>query len=185
MTQEDSEVTGRALLDAYQRLVKNDVASNLSFAALARAAGMSEAALRKAYPDEDQLLLTAHRYMCAQTTKHVINTISSYPVGVRRIQAAVNAFLDVCLENRVLRALQLSMQSSSDAVQQVWQEHRDSHEKLLALSFKSMGLTGADPLAHSLLQRVEEVSRCELRAGHVLEDMRDTLAREINSMTTH
>ncbi|MGH8461961.1 MAG: TetR/AcrR family transcriptional regulator [Stenotrophobium sp.] len=185
MTPEDPEAVSRALLDAYRRLVRNGVASNISFAALARAAGMNEADLRKAYPGEEELLLAVHKYMCAQLTQHVIDSISGYPAGVRRIQAAVSAFLDACLKNRFLRSLQISLQSASDTARQVWQEHRDGYEKLLAMSFKSMGLSGAEPLARSLLQRIEEVAHSEMKAGRVLPDMRDTLAREISSMVTH
>lgn len=185
MTPEDPKDMGRTLLDAYRRLVRNGVASNISFAALARAAGINEAELRKAYPGEEDLLLAVHKYMSAQMTQHVIDTISGYPMGVKRIQAAVIAFLDACLKDRFLRSLQVSLQTASEATRQVWQEHRDSYEKLLAMSFKSMGLSVAEPLAHSLVQRIEDVSRSEMKAGHALPDMRDTLAREISSIVTY
>jgi hypothetical protein len=102
------------------------------------------------------------------------------PAGAERIVRGVEAYLDVCLEDRAVKAL--AVEARSDPALTASMSAR--HERFAAAavpSFRAMGWRDAPTAAQLFAAMTAEIAMRELEAGKPVPAARRTLRRFLNA----
>lgn len=168
----------RALLVAAGcRLAELVPRPELTAEAVAQAAGVAEREFRAAFGDEQAFLVELHRHFLGQLLDRVIPALASRPAGLG-LDAGVQAFLNVCLEHKGLRALLLASETDRQ-IGEAALARRRGFLQMLKLEFEARGWPHAAEAARLYRAMVEEAARAELDAGQALPKLRLTLTHFI------
>ena len=168
--------TREALLDAGTALAEEHGLAGVSVNMVVAQAGVAKGTFYVHFKDRAAFVDAMHARFHDRAQAAVDETVAGLPLGPERVFRACEAYLDVSLANRGVKAL--SLEARSDPTLQ--DSMADRRERLAAAGvadLKAMGWEEAEAAAQLLAAMTREISALEFDAGHRLPASRRALKR--------
>jgi AcrR family transcriptional regulator len=171
-----SHGTRERLLDAGVSVAERHGLTGLSVNRVVAQAGVAKGTFYVHFSDRSAFVDALHARFHARVIDAVSSAAEGLPDGAERIVCGAEAYLDVCLEDRAVKAL--AVEARSDPALTASMSAR--HERFAAAavpSFKAMGWRDAPTAAQLFAAMTAEVAMRELEARKPLPAARRTLRR--------
>jgi len=178
LTPPQSSTTRDALLDAGVAVAAEHGLAGLSVNRVVAAAGVAKGTFYVHFDDRAAFIDALHERFHAQVRETVAAATADTPPGPQRIRRAAEAYLDVCLANRAVKALALEARSDPSLLAAMAARH-DRFAASAVPSLKAMGWPDAAASAQLLAAMTSEIAVRELDAGRRLPASRRALRRFI------
>jgi TetR/AcrR family transcriptional regulator, transcriptional repressor for nem operon len=163
--------TKDALLDAGAVVAARDGLSGLSVTAVTTQAGVAKGTFYVYFPDRAAFIEALDRRFYDRVAEAVFSAVAPFAPGRDFLIAAVEAYLDVCLDHRAIKALILEARVHS-ARGAAFAELLDQFTALMAPSMEAIGLTPVGVHARLLVALASEVALIELERGRRVSEAR-------------
>jgi TetR/AcrR family transcriptional repressor of nem operon len=168
--------TREALLDAGAALAEEHGLAGVSVNMVVARAGVAKGTFYVHFKDRSAFVDDMHARFHARVQVAVDQAVAGLPPGARRLARAAEAYLDVSLANRGVKALSLEARSDP-AVQGSMAVRRERLAAAGVADLKAMGWDDAEAAAQLLAAMTREISVLEFDAGRRLPAPRRALAR--------
>jgi AcrR family transcriptional regulator len=175
-TESSPSSTAEALLDAGIAVAENHGLAGLSVNRVVAEAGVAKGTFYVHFRDRRAFVDTLHARFHTRVEEAVASAVSDIPPGPERIVRGAEAYLDVCLEDRAVKALALEARSDPDLASSMSTRHERFASSAVP-SFKAMGWPDATAAAQLLAAMTAEIAIRELDAGRRLPAARRSLQR--------
>jgi TetR/AcrR family transcriptional repressor of nem operon len=168
--------TYEALLDAGVAVAERDGLGGLSVNRVVFEAGVAKGTFYVHFADREAFIDALHARFHDRVQAAVARATAATQPGPDRIVLAVEAYLDVCLDDRAVKAL--ALEARADGALTGSMEAR--HERFAAAaipSFRAMGWPDARAASQLLAAMTAELAIRELQAGRRIPGARRALAR--------
>jgi TetR/AcrR family transcriptional repressor of nem operon len=168
--------TREALLTAGVAVAERGGLSGLCVNRVVAEAGVAKGTFYVHFADREAFIDALHARFHDRVQEAVVTATAGTPAGAERILRGVEAYLDVCLADRAIKALALEARSEATLTASM----SARHERFAATavpSFKAMGWPDAGAAAQLLAAMTSEVAIRELEAGRRLPGARRALRR--------
>jgi AcrR family transcriptional regulator len=168
--------TREALLDAGAALAEEHGLAGASVNMVVARAGVAKGTFYVHFKDRAAFVDAMHARFHTRAQAAVDQAVAGLPPGARRLFRAAEAYLDISLANRGVKAL--SLEARSDPAGQG--SMADRRERLAAAGvadLEAMGWDDAEAAAQLLAAMTREISVLEFDAGHQLAASRRALKR--------
>jgi AcrR family transcriptional regulator len=168
--------THAMLLDAGVAVAERDGLAGLSVNRVVAEAGVAKGTFYVHFADREAFVDALHEAFHDRVRVAVAAATSGVPPGAERLVRGAEAYLDVCLADRAIKAL--ALEARTDAALTSTMAAR--HEQLAASaspSFKAMGWPDSRAAAQLLAAMTSEIAIRELEAGRRLPAARRSLRR--------
>ncbi len=166
--------TREALLDAGAAVAEQRGLAGLSVAAVTQHAGLAKGTFYVHFADRDAFIDALHQRFYARVSDAVAGAVHGLKPGRELLLTAIDAYLDVCLQNRAVKALVLETRAKGELTTTMRQR-----EALFAdLAQPSLAAMGVEPAAISarlLVAMTSEAALIELEAGRRVRGARETI----------
>jgi TetR/AcrR family transcriptional repressor of nem operon len=168
--------TREALLDAGAALAEEHGLAGVSVNMVVARAGVAKGTFYVHFKDRAAFVDAMHARFHARVQAAVDQAVAGLPPGARRLSRASEAYLDVSLANRGVKALSLEARSDP-AVQDSMAVRRERLTAAGVTDLKAMGWNDAEAAAQLLAAMTREISVLEFDAGRRLPASRRALKR--------
>jgi TetR/AcrR family transcriptional repressor of nem operon len=168
--------TREALLDAGAALAEEHGLAGVSVNMVVARAGVAKGTFYVHFKDRSAFVDDMHARFHARVQVAVDQAVAGLPPGARRLSRAAEAYLDVSLANRGVKALSLEARSDP-AMQGSMAVRRERLAAAGVADLKAMGWGDAEAAAQLLAAMTREISVLEFDAGRRLPAPRRALAR--------
>lgn len=171
-----ARLTRALLLDAGVVIAERSGLAGLSVNQVVAEAGVAKGTFYVHFADRAAFVDALHERFHARVQEAVARATEGVPVGVERIIRGSEAYLDVCLANRGVKALAIEARSDPGLAESI----AARHERFAGASvpdLKAMGWPDATAAAQLLAAMTQEISVREFDAGHRLAKSRRALRR--------
>jgi len=168
--------TREALLDAGAALAEEHGLAGASVNMVVARAGVAKGTFYVHFKDRAAFVDAMHARFHARVQAAVDQAVAGLPPGARRLSRASEAYLDVSLANRGVKALSLEARSDP-AVQDSMAVRRERLTAAGVADLKAMGWDDAEAAAQLLAAMTREISVLEFDAGRRLPAARRALKR--------
>ena len=168
--------TREALLDAGAALAEEHGLAGVSVNMVVAQAGVAKGTFYVHFKDRAAFVDAMHARFHARVQAAVDQAVAGLPPGARRLSRASEAYLDVSLANRGVKALSLEARSDP-AVQDSMAVRRERLTAAGVADLKAMGWDDAEAAAQLLAAMTREISVLEFDAGRRLPAPRRALKR--------
>jgi AcrR family transcriptional regulator len=168
--------TAEALLDAGVKVAESHGLAGLSVNRVVAEAGFAKGTFYVHFADRKAFVDTLHARFHARVEAAVAKSVAGVPPGPDRLVQGAEAYLDVCLEDRAVKALALEARSDPDLASTMSARHERFAASAVA-SFEAMGWPDATAAAQLLAAMTAEIAIRELDAGRRLPAGRRSLRR--------
>lgn len=168
--------TRDALLDAGVAVADAYGLAGLSVNRVVAEAGVAKGTFYVHFEDRDAFVDALHERFHARVQEAVEAASAGVPPGAERIVRGAEAYLDVCLVDRAVKALALEARTDPSLVSSMAARH-DRAAAAAVPSFKAMGWPDARAAAQLLAAMTAEIAIRELDAGRRLPSARRALRR--------
>jgi len=168
--------TAEALLDAGVTVAERHGLAGLSVNRVVAEAGVAKGTFYVHFSDRKAFVDTLHQRFHAGVEEAVAQAVDGVPPGPDRLVRGAEAYLDVCLEDRAVKALALEARSDPDLASSMSARHERFAASAVP-SFKAMGWPDATAAAQLLAAMTAEIAIRELDAGRRLPAGRRSLSR--------
>ncbi len=175
-----SDDSRAALLDAGIYLAERMPLAQVNGALIAQAAGLSPVEFEQHFTDLDQYLLSLHERFMNELRMRVVHATTHAVPGVKRLQCAMETYLDVCLEHFPLRAWLVAKRYTSANLGNALRQRNRGYVHLIAAELETLGWPHAPAAAQLLVAMNQEAALAEHQARRKLPDYRAVLADFIN-----
>ena len=165
-----------ALLDAGAALAEEHGLAGVSVNMVVARAGVAKGTFYVHFKDRAAFVDAMHERFHARVQAAVDQAVAGLPPGARRLSRASEAYLDVSLANRGVKALSLEARSDP-AVQGSMAVRRERLTAAGVADLKAMGWDDAEAAAQLLAAMAREISALEFDAGRRLAASRRALKR--------
>jgi TetR/AcrR family transcriptional regulator, transcriptional repressor for nem operon len=168
--------TYELLLDAGVAVAEREGLAGLSVNRVVARAGVAKGTFYVHFADREAFVDALHARFHDRVQRAVAEAMAGTSPGAERIVRGVEAYLDVCLADRAIKAL--ALEARTDAALTASMSAR--HERFAATavpSFKAMGWPDARAAAQLLAAMTSEIAIRELEAGRRLPGARRALRR--------
>jgi AcrR family transcriptional regulator len=166
--------TRQALLDAGAAVAERRGLAGLSVAAVAAQAGVAKGTFYVHFADRDTFVDALHKQFYARVGDAVASAVTGLPPGRDLLLGAIDAYLDVCLANRAVKALVFETRAQGELTTTMAQ--REAQFALLAQpSLAAMGMKPAAISARLFVAMTSEAALIELEAGRRVPGARATI----------
>jgi len=168
--------THELLLDAGVAVAERDGLAGLSVNRVVAQAGVAKGTFYVHFADREAFVDALHARFHDRVLAAVADATQDTEPGAERLVCAIEAYLDVCLADRAVKAL--ALEARTDAALTASMSAR--HERFAAAaipSFKAMGWPDARAAAQLLAAMTSEVAIRELDAGRRVPAARRALRR--------
>ena len=165
-----------ALLDAGAALAEEHGLAGVSVNMVVARAGVAKGTFYVHFKDRAAFVDAMHERFHARVQAAVDQAVAGLPPGARRLSRASEAYLDVSLANRGVKALSLEARSDP-AVQDSMAVRRERLTAAGVTDLKAMGWNDAEAAAQLLAAMPREISVLEFDAGRRLPASRRALKR--------
>jgi len=172
--------TREALLDAGVAVAEEHGLTGLSVNRVVAKAGVAKGTFYVHFADREAFIDALHERFHERVLEAVSAASAGTPAGAERIVRGAEAYLDVCLDDRAVKALALEARSDpalSDSMSK-------RHERFAAAaipSFKAMGWPDAAAAAQLVAAMTAEIAMRELEAKRRLPSARRSLRRFVGA----
>jgi AcrR family transcriptional regulator len=168
--------TREALLDAGVALAEEHGLAGVSVNMVVARAGVAKGTFYVHFKDRAAFVDAMHARFHAWVEAAVGQAVAGLPPGSQRIFRASEAYLDVSLANRGVKALSLEARSDP-TLQDSMAERRERLAAAGVADLKAMGWDDAEAAAQLLAAMTREISVLEFDAGRPLPASRRALKR--------
>jgi AcrR family transcriptional regulator len=168
--------TRDALLDAGIAVADQHGLTGLSVNRVVAVAGVAKGTFYVHFRDRAAFIDAMHERFHGEVGDSVATATAGTPPGAERILRAAEAYLDVCLANRAVKALALEARSDPALIASMAARHDRSAAGAIP-SLKAMGWPDAPATAQLLAAMTAEIAIRELDAGRRLPASRRALRR--------
>ncbi len=168
--------TREALLNAGAALAEEHGLAGVSVNMVVARAGVAKGTFYVHFKDRAAFVDDMHARFHARVEAAAGEAAAGLPPGAERISRGIEAYLDVSLTNRGVKALSLEAHSDP-AVQGSMAARRDRLAATGVADLKAMGWDDAEAAAQLLAAMTREISALEFDAGHQLPAPRRALKR--------
>jgi TetR/AcrR family transcriptional regulator, transcriptional repressor for nem operon len=172
--------TREALLDAGVSVAERHGLTGLSVNRVVAQAGLAKGTFYVHFPDRAAFVDALHERFHGRVLEAVAAATAGVPAGAERIARGVEAYLDVCLDDRAVKALVLEARSDPTLMASM----AARHERFAASSvpsFKALGWPDSSAAAQLLAAMTAEIAIRELDAGRRLPGARRALRRFVGA----
>jgi len=172
--------THELLLDAGIAVAAREGLAGLSVNRVVAEAGVAKGTFYVHFADREAFVDALHARFHDRVARAVAQASAGTEPGAQRIARGVEAYLDVCLADRAIKAL--ALEARTDAALTAAMSAR--HERFAATavpSFKAMGWPDAKAAAQLLAAMTSEIAIRELDAGRRLPGARRALRRFVGA----
>jgi TetR/AcrR family transcriptional repressor of nem operon len=168
--------TYEALLDAGVMVAERDGLAGLSVNRVVAEAGVAKGTFYVHFADREAFVDALHARFHERVARAVAAASADTAPGAKRIVSGVEAYLDVCLADRAIKALALEARTESALTASMSARHERAAAAAIP-SFKAMGWPDAKAAAQLLAAMTSELAIRELDAGRRLPSARRALRR--------
>jgi AcrR family transcriptional regulator len=168
--------TREALLDAGVSVAEQHGLAGLSVNRVVASAGVAKGTFYVHFESREQFVDALHARFHARVEEAVAAAIADLPPGRDRLVRGAEAYLDVCLADRAVKALALEARSDPDLAASMSTRHERFASSAVP-SFKAIGWPDATAASHLLAAMTAEVAVRELDAGRRVPAARRSLRR--------
>jgi TetR/AcrR family transcriptional regulator, transcriptional repressor for nem operon len=168
--------TREALLDAGAALAEERGLAGVSVNMVVARAGVAKGTFYVHFKDRAAFVDAMHARFHARVEAAIVGAIAELPPGAERLYRGFEAYLDVSLENRGVKALSLETRSDP-AVLSSMEARRERLAAAGVADVQAMGLDDAEAAAQLLAAMTREISALEFDAGRRLPAPRRALKR--------
>lgn len=168
--------TREALLDAGVAVAEEHGLAGLSVNRVVAVAGVAKGTFYVHFESREQFVDALHARFHARVGEAVAAAVADAPAGGERLVQGAEAYLDVCLADRAVKALALEARSDPDLMASMSTRHEQFAGSAVP-SFKAMGWPDATAASHLFAAMTAEVAVRELEAGRRLPAARRSLRR--------
>ncbi|HEY5052527.1 MAG TPA: helix-turn-helix domain-containing protein, partial [Solirubrobacterales bacterium] len=149
--------TAEALLDAGVVVAESHGLAGLSVNRVVATAGVAKGTFYVHFDDRRTFVDTLHARFHARVEEAVAAAVAAIPPGSERLVAGADAYLDVCLKERAVKALALEARSDPDLATSIAIRH-ERFAASAAPSFRAMGWPDATAAAQLLAAMTAEIA---------------------------
>jgi TetR/AcrR family transcriptional repressor of nem operon len=168
--------TREKLLDAGEIVAEGYGLAGLSVNHVVAQAGVAKGTFYVHFADRAAFVDALHARFHAHVIDAVAGATEGLGEGAERILAGAEAYLDICLEDRAVKALAVEARSDPALTASMSERHEQAAAAAVP-SFKAMGWRDATTAAQLFAAMTSEVALRELEAGRRLPAARRTLRR--------
>ncbi len=168
--------TREALLAAGVAVAERDGLAGLSVNSVVAEANVAKGTFYVHFEDREAFIDALHARFHDRVQQAVAKATAEVPAGAERILAGVEAYLDVCLADRAIKALALEARANARLSSSMSVRH-ERFALTAVTSFKAMGWTDANAAAQLLAAMTSEIAIRELEAGRRQPAARRALRR--------
>jgi AcrR family transcriptional regulator len=168
--------TRQALLDAGVVVADRHGLAGLSVNQVVAEAEVAKGTFYVHFDDRDAFVDALHERFHAAVEEAVASAVTAIPPGAERIVAGAEAYLDLCIEDRAVKALALEARSDPALADSMSARHERFAASAVP-SFKAMGWPDAKAASQLLAAMTAEIAIRELDAGRRLPAARRSLCR--------
>jgi TetR/AcrR family transcriptional repressor of nem operon len=168
--------TYEVLLDAGVAVAERDGLAGLSVNRVVAEAGVAKGTFYVHFADREAFVDALHARFHERVAHAVAAVTADTKPGAERIVRGVEAYLDVCLADRAVKALALEARTESALTDSMSARHERAAAAATP-SFKAMGWPDAKAAAQLLAAMTAELAVRELDAGRRLPGARRALRR--------
>ncbi len=166
--------TRQALLEAGAEVAERRGLAGLSVAAVTAQASVAKGTFYVYFADRDTFIDALHQRFYASVSEKVADAVQGMAPGRELLLRAIDAYLDVCLANRAVKALVLETRAQGELTTTM--EQREAQFALLAQpSLAAMGIEPAVIAARLFVAMTSEAALIELEAGRRVPGARETI----------
>lgn len=175
-----SHQTREALLEAGAVVAEQQGLAGLSVNRVVAKAGVAKGTFYVHFKDRGSFIDALHERFHRHVQDAVGAATEGVPAGAERIVLGAEAYLDVCLADRAVKALTLEARSDPSLGATMADRHGRFSASAIP-SFRAMGWRDATAASQLLAAMTAEIAICELHAGRRLPSARRALRRFIAS----
>jgi TetR/AcrR family transcriptional regulator, transcriptional repressor for nem operon len=168
--------TRAALLNAGVTMAAQHGLAGLSVNLVVAEAGVAKGTFYVHFKDRDAFIDALHEQFHARIQEAVAAATTGMAPGAEMIARGAEAYLDVCLADRAVKALAVEARSDPSLRQSMSARH-DRAAAAFVPSFKAMGWPDASAAAQLVAAMTAEIAMRELDAGRRLPAARRALRR--------
>jgi TetR/AcrR family transcriptional repressor of nem operon len=168
------------LLDAGVAVAERHGLAGLSVNRVVAEAGLAKGTFYVHFADRDAFVDALHARFHAHVDAAVGQAVHDVAPGAERLVQGVEAYLDVCLGDRAVKALALEARSDP-ALSALMATRHDRFAAVAVPSFKAMNWPDASAAAQLLSAMTAEIAVRELDAGRRLPAQRRALRRYLGA----
>jgi|SRR5271165_751202 len=172
--------TREVLLAAGVAVAERDGLAGLSVNRVVEEAHVAKGTFYVHFADREAFIDALHARFHDRVQEAVAEATAAVPAGAERILAGVEAYLDVCLADRAIKALALEARANAALTASMSARH-DRFALSAVPSFKAMGWAEARAAAQLLAAMTSEIAIRELEAGRRLPAARRALRRFLSA----
>ncbi len=172
----DANATREALLDAGVAVAEREGLAGLSVNRVVERAGVAKGTFYVHFADHEAFVDALHERFHDSVQAAGAEAIEGIPVGAERIWRMAEAYLDVCLANRAIKALALEARTTGALTPAMAARH-DRASASAVPSFRAMAWPDARAAAQLFSAMTSELAIRELDAGRRLPAARRALRR--------
>ncbi|HEY3760082.1 MAG TPA: TetR/AcrR family transcriptional regulator [Solirubrobacteraceae bacterium] len=174
--------TREALLSAGEVVAEHDGLAGLSVAAVADRAGVAKGTFYLYFDDREAFIDALHQRFYSQVTEAVARAVVGLPAGRELLLAAAEAYLDVCLRNRAVKALVFETRAQSELTTTM-EEREAVFARLAEPSTRAIGMTPAHISARLIVALISEAALIEMEAGRRVAGARRSIGKLLGTAT--
>ena len=165
--------TKEALLKAGESVAERGGLAGLSVAAVTTQAGVAKATFYVYFPDREVFVDALHQRFYDQVTAAVSAAVAGLEPGRGALVAAIEAYLDVCLANRAVKALIFEIWAQGNLTATM-ADRVARLTKLAEPSVRALGMSGRIG-TRMIMALASEAALIELEAGRKVPAARSTI----------
>ncbi len=166
--------TRLALLEAGAVVAERRGMAGLSVAAVTAQAGVAKGTFYLYFADRDAFIDALHQRFYDRVSQAVAEAVHGLAPGRPLLLSAIDAYLDVCLANRAVKALVFETRAQGELTTTM--EQREELFAVLAQpSLQAMGITPAPIAARLFVAITSEAALIEMEAGHRVPRAREII----------
>jgi len=166
--------TRLALLEAGALVAERRGLAGLSVAAVVEQAGVAKGTFYLYFADRDAFIDALHQRFYDRVSEAIAQAVQGLVPGEQLLLSAIEAYLEVCLANRAVKALVFETRAQGELTTTM--EQREELFAVLAQpSLQAMGMTPAPIAARLFVAMTSEAALIEMEAGHEVPGAREII----------
>lgn len=166
--------TRLALLEAGALVAERRGLAGLSVAAVVEQAGVAKGTFYLYFADREAFIDALHQRFYDRVSEAIAQAVQGLVPGEQLLLSAIEAYLEVCLANRAVKALVFETRAQGELTTTM--EQREELFAVLAQpSLQAMGMTPAPIAARLFVAMTSEAALIEMEAGHEVPGAREII----------
>lgn len=157
--------TRERLLAAGAAIAERDGLAGLTAAAVAREAGLAKSSFYVYFSDREALIDALHQAFYTSVNGAITEAVAGLSPGRELLLAAIDAYLDVCLAHRAVKALVFETRAQPSLTTTI-EAREELFARLAEPSMRTIGLTPSAVTARLVVALTSETALVEMEAGH-------------------